>query len=299
MGMTEQWKAQGRTVEEVRFLQAEYVQGIQEANRELVSTATATAAVGSATDTLAQKFDELKGEVAGVLSGALNTGVGVNPEDFLPRADAINEDARRLADVVVQGFGSPWASYLQDKFPDMFKQAMDATGGNVQQAAAMLLKDFQDGLNPQLIDKDAAKERVRRMLLGDASMAQMAQEIASELSAEMGGQFSLAQIQGAASSALGQGGQATDAGEQAGAGMLAGMLGKAGTLADALDAKLREQYKALQESGQRAGGQWGTGFLATVGENVPAALVNILVELTTPGVYARLQALRTQTEAAH
>lgn len=291
------WEQQGRSVEEIRFLQAEYVQGIQEANRELGRTATATSAIGSATDAIAQKFEELKGKVAGVLSAALDTGVGVNPDDFLPRPDAINEDARRLADIVVRGFESPWASYLQDKFPDMFGAAMESTGGNIQQAAATLLKDFQDGLNPSLIDKDAAKERVKRMLLGDASMAEMAAEIASELQAEMGGQFSLAQIQQAAGSALGTQATTDGAGTAAGEGLLTGMLDKAGTLAAALDAKLQAQYKALFASGQNAGGQWGNGFLDTVGQNVPAALIGILVQLVTPGVYGQLQAMRSQTEA--
>ena len=54
----------------------------------------------------------------------------------------------------------------------MFGEAFE--GGDIKTKAAQLLKDFEDGLNPQLIDKDKAKERVKRMILGDASMAELA-----------------------------------------------------------------------------------------------------------------------------
>ena len=281
------WEQLGLSEERIRFLAAGYVDQIQDANRELGRTPAIVQSIDTA-------FESLKSKVAGVLTQALSVDVGVDPEDFLPRPDAVNEDARRLADVVVRGFESPWASYLQDKFPELFASALDASGGNVQQAAAQLLKDFQAGLRPEFMDRERAKEQVRRMLLGDANVAELAQEIASELSAEMGGQFSLAQIQQAAGQILGTGAD-SDAGAKMGEGFMTGITAKAAQLAEALDAKIREQYKALAESGNRAGAQWGSGFLATVGDNVPVALVNILVALTTPGVYARILQRQSQT----
>lgn len=155
-----------------------------------------------------QAFDNLKGKVAGVLSAALDPGVGVDPDQILEdmglRPDAINENARRLADVAVKGFDSPWFDYFRREFPDLFEQSFaNATSPDgVKAAAASLLKNFQDGLNPELIDKDTAKERVRRMLIGEAKMEELATQIAQELAAEMGN-VSIGQAGAAARIALG------------------------------------------------------------------------------------------------
>lgn len=153
-------------------------------------------------------FEDLKGKVAGVLSGALDPGVGVDPDQILAdlglRPEAINENARRLADIAVKGFDSPWFEYFRTEFPDLFTRTFaDASSPEgAKAAAANLLKNFQDGLNPELIDKDTAKERVRRMLIGEAKMEELATEIANELAAEMGG-VSLDQASNAARLALG------------------------------------------------------------------------------------------------
>lgn len=183
--------------------------------------AQAESAAKKAANEIEQAFERLKGTVSGVLQAALDPGVGVDvnsllkdgvklgegqqpkPEDFLlPRADDINEAARRLADVAVNGWKSPWVEYLQNTFPDLFAGAF-APGEDIRKNAALALRDFEDGLQPQLLDKDKAKERVKRILLGEANMAQLAQEIASELSAEFGGSISLGKIQATASAALG------------------------------------------------------------------------------------------------
>lgn len=153
-----------------------------------------------ATRALSGEFDALKSKVAGVLSGALDVGVGVKASDLLPRQDEINEDARRLADVAVNGYASPWAAYLNSKFPGLFGEAFGKT--DVKTLAAQKLRDFEDGMAPELIDKERAKERLRRLLTGEANMAQLAQEIASELSGEFGN-ISAGRIQALATQAVG------------------------------------------------------------------------------------------------
>lgn len=177
-------------------------------------------------------FNSLKGTVQGVLQGALDPGVGVDvdsllkdgvdlrigdnkfrqptPDELLlPRADDVNEAARRLADVAVNGWKSPWIEYLQTAFPDLFANAF-APGEDIRKNAALVLRDFEDGLRPELLDKDKAKERVKRILLGEANVAQLAQEIAAELSAEFGGSISLGKIQATANAALGVDGGGTE-----------------------------------------------------------------------------------------
>lgn len=263
---------------------------------------------------LQREFDQLAGTVQGVLQGALDPGVGVDVDSILPRSDSINEDARRLADVAVNGFDSPWADYLSNKFPDLFGEAFQ--GADIKTEAAKVLRDFQDGLVPALIDRDAAKERVRRMLIGEAKLAELAQEIAGELAQEFGG-LGQGQILGAAQSALGVGGvlappdtsqiasQYGAAGSGASvafsdgvrASVIDGNLG--GQVTAALDEQLRAEsnLQRLAEGGRTSGAAWGSGFLETVSGGVPSALVELLASLVTPAVDA-LQRQNTSLQGA-
>lgn len=300
------WDALELPPERVEFLIAQYTDRINDANRALTQTKTGLSDAEKAAQKLASEteraFESLKSNVAGVLQGALDPGVGVDPADFLPREDAINEDARRLADVAVNGFQSPWAGYLQGKFPELFSQAFDASGGDVQQAAARILRDFQDGLNPELIDKAAAKERIKRMLLGEATMAEIAQEIAQELSQEMGGQFSAADIQRAAAQALGvQSAEGDNGGDQFSESVIAGIRNNnvGAQVIEEIGSQIKAGFDALTEHGRSAGRVWGGGFLETVREGVPPSLIGILTDLVTPEVYARLRAQGSLTGAVN
>lgn len=302
----ELWEQMGLPAERIDFLIAAQVDTISDANRALTQTKTGLSDAEKAAQKLASEteraFESLKSKVAGVLQGALDPGVGVDPADFLPREDAINEDARRLADVAVNGFQSPWAGYLQEKFPELFSQAFDASGGDVQQAAARILRDFQDGLNPQLIDKAAAKERIKRLLLGEATMAEMAQEIAQELSQEMGGQFSAADIQRAAAQALGvQSAEGDNGGDQFGESVIAGIRNNnvGAKVIEEIGSQIKAGFDALTEHGRSAGQVWGGGFLETVREGVPPSLIGILTDLVTPEVYTRLRAQGSLTGAVN
>jgi len=216
-------------------------------------------------------FDALDGigsKVSGLLSGALDVGVGPDPSSFLPREDALNEDARRLADVMVNGFGSPWAAYFQSEFPALFQQM--TAGGDIKAGAATMLQEFEQGLRPELINQDMVKERVKAMLVGDANMAALAQEITAELQAEMAG-MDPAQISAAVGGALGIGDTGVSSGIEDELGNAA-LIGK------------------IQGTGTTAGKSWGNAFLAYVQDNVPATLVGLLVDLVTPGVRAKINA---------
>lgn len=274
-----------------------------------------------------QAFESLKGKVAGVLQGALDPGVGVDvntllkdgvkvpdgkqpkPEDFLlPREDAINENARRLADVAVKGFESPWLEYFKTAWPDLYNEMFADAQSNdsVRKTAAMLLQNFEDGLNPELIDKGRAKDRIKRMLLGETRMEELAQEIASELAAEFGGSISLGKIQAAANSALGvDGGNqvqlaqslsgiATEAGGQAAviggnirSGIVSALDGIGETVAIALDKQFRAEnnLKTINAAGATSGEAWGSGFLSTM-DSLTTQVLEKLASLVSPYVEA-------------
>jgi BMFP domain-containing protein YqiC len=204
----------------------------------------------------------LQSKVSGALSGALNLDVGVKPEDFLPREDAINENARRLADIMVNGFkDQSWLEEFKTEVPDVF--AALAESGNPQQAAAQMLKNFQDGLLPGLIDKEAVKEKVKRAIIGDANMAALAQEITAELAAELG--QNPAQLGGLVNQAMGRGAADSD------------INGEVLT-----QLKSQNFLNGVNKAGYDAGVNWGASFLTNVGDNVPAQLLDILATLVAP-----------------
>jgi hypothetical protein len=200
------WQDAGYSVAEVNALSYAYSDNLRKSTEETygfgAAATKANRAAAAAVKALNAEYEDLKSKVAGVIDSAFSDTAGVNPDDILPRQDSISEDARRLADVAVNGFASPWADYLANKFPDTIGAAF-ANGGDVKQTAAQLLKDFQDGLRPELLDKNRAKELVKRDIIGEQNMKALTDEIAKELASEMG--ISVAQAQQAAVSALGGG----------------------------------------------------------------------------------------------
>jgi hypothetical protein len=240
-----------------------------------------------AIDGLGVSLDNLRGKVEGILGNALSVDVGVNPADFLPREDAVNEDARRLADVMVKGFESPWYEFLSQKFPGMFDGA-----GDIKEKAAAIMRDFQSGLRPELIDKEAVKEQVKRMLLGDANMAALADEIAQELAAEMG--VSLERAKQSVGAVMGlSGGDATGAGTGLAEGFADATNGE--KMVGDLVVRMEAAYVKLQTSGAKAGEMWGTGFMSVVETGVSVPLIHLLAVLVTPAVLAEIQRQASQT----
>jgi hypothetical protein len=224
-----------------------------------------------------RELDKLNSQLLSLVNQQLSLDAGINADDLLPRPDAVNENARRLADIAVNGFkGQDWLGEFASEVPDIFKMLSES--GDPKGAAARLLKDFQDGLVPELIDKETAKERVRRIMLGQETMANLASEIAGELSAEMG--TALSSTQDVANQALGLKGKAEitimDGGQTG------------GEFVDGLTAAILSRKAQMEASGSVAGASWGTGFMGAVEGNVPAALITILSVLVTPEVLKRI-----------
>lgn len=160
-----------------------------------------TEKLNNATSKTSEAFSTLKGVVEGIVGGLYEDIGGVKVEDFLPYEDAPNEAAKRIADVMVKGFDSPWASYFKEDFPELFTKYSDLAGGDVKKAAGLLLKDFQAGLVPELIDKEKVKELAKRMFMADQASKAMIDEIAKDLAGELG--ISIEEATGAVASATG------------------------------------------------------------------------------------------------
>jgi hypothetical protein len=281
------WRDADYNVDQItNVLLPAYLSQLRDSNRELSRTVNTLPQISD-------EFRDIQSAVSSVLSGALDPGVGVDAAGILEslglRPDAINEDARRLADIAVNGFESPWLAYFQSNFPALFDEAF--AGADPKAAAAQLLLDFQDGLRPELIDRDRAKELVKRMLLGGANARAMADEIAAEVAAELG--VSLYEAQQAAASALGVTRGAGDAmgdvvavqppdltsqGETARETFGRAFDGAvvAGNFVLAFADKIAAEYPRFEGSGKAAGTRWGDGFLSVVGNSLPAALLDIL-----------------------
>lgn len=279
-------------------------EGIQEQNRlAQAAIANTKKTIDQTAQKAQQAFDQLQSKVSSVLSSALDSGTGVNPDDILPRKDAVNEDARRLADIAVNGFNSPWYDYFKNEFPALFQQFFSGatTDNGIKLQAANLLRNFQDGLVPELIDKETAKDRVRRALIGEQNMQELAREIAEELSSEFG--QSVSSVQSVANSVLGTGGNTlqfnapqinTDSlagfGDQFNDGVTQSLSDFsarfASFISDQLSAKV--VLENVSNSGKQNGEKWGNGFLETVGDNVPLQLVELLSLLVLPNVQKQL-----------
>lgn len=271
--------------------------------------------VSAATSSISSEFDDLKGKVSGVLNDALSVDTGgVKVEDLLPREDAVNENARRLAAIMNEGLANqPWLEEFKNEVPAIFNEIANAPDARV--AAARIMQQFQEGTRPELIDKEAAKAKVKAMILGDQNMASLAEEIAQELAAEMN--IPLSQAMQAAGGALGVAPKAGAGAGGAGGGQDNGAIGAnmsasgamAGTawgaafeanasgtvIVAGIMAKMEANYSQLSASGAKAGTNWGAGFMSTVETGVTQPLISILATLVLPEVVAQLKKNDSQT----
>ena len=311
----ESLRAQGYTTAEIGMILQSNLDDTREWATGLDKVATATGGISTATQQVSQEYEDLKSKVSGILSGALDTGVGVKASDLLPREDDVNENARRLADIAVNGFkGQDWLAEFQATAPKAYQDIMDqvAAGVDAKSAAATILRDFEDGMRPDLIDKGLVKERVKRMILGEQSMAALASEIAQELATEMNIPLSqaLAAAGGAMGVTTGAAGEAaaqanaggtdmTTGGVQAGQTFIAGFLAQAdGTqIVAGIVGKLTAEMPKFLDAGKGAGTQWGAGFMTTVESGIAQPLINLLVTLVTPGIMAQMAAKESQSTA--
>jgi len=273
-----------------------YLGTLRQSNQELKAHA------GGLSD--AQKaWNDLNSQVSGALQQSTSLdAIGVNPADYLPRADAVQEDAFRLADIMVNGFNSPWVSYFQTKFPQMWQEM--SAGGDIQAGAAKVLQQFQAGFRPELLNFDALKEQVKNALLSQEAFASMSKQITDQLVAEMG--VSAQDVQGALASVVGPA-----AGGAAGAPDLTGQGNTAGTqfstgfgstangtaLVATITAQITASLNQFDSSGRVAGTTWAGGFISVVQANMAPSLIQLLVQLVTPGVMAAMQVNQSQTGA--
>ena len=278
------WMQAGYTVDEIKsVLLPAYLNKLRSANSE-IST------MGGGVSQVSSGFDDLRSKVDSIISGATTLDVGLDPANFLPREDAINENARRLAAIMRDGIGNQdWLEEFKTEVPALWEEL--STSGDPQAAAARMLQEFQQGLRPELLDKEMIKQRVRAMLLGEENASTLAQEIATELSGELG--MSLAQAQQAVAGVMGTGGGAAGAGAQVGPDGAA----QGSSFVASWAATVKGQLTEFENTGKSSGGAWGAGFLATVEAGVPAQLVGMLANLVTPAVMANLAAQGSRTGA--
>ncbi len=249
---------------------------------------------GGGIDGIGDAFDDLRGKIEGVIGEAMSADIGgLNPADFLPREDAINENARRLAAIMRDGLGNQeWMEEFKTEVPGIFEEI--ASSSDPRGAAARILQEFQQGLRPELLDREQIKARVRAMILGDQNAAALAQEIASELSTELG--ISLGQAQQAVAGAMG--GIGTLGGGLDGEGVQAGPNGTVeGTaFVGAWVKVVTGMVDQFDASGKAAGTAFSAGFLSTQ----PALLdswAGALVGKLIPAVVAALAAQGSRTGA--
>lgn len=309
------WEQAGKSADEIGFLvdawirtQSDSFSDQRAAMREAERGATSYGStLSQAASSAASEFDDLKSKVAGVLSGARGDIAGINLDELLPREDAVAENARRLADIAVNGFkGQDWLGEFASAVPDVFKIISES--GDPKAAAANVLRDFQAGLVPELIDKERAKDLVRRMILGEQQADTLAAEIAAELAAEFGA-GAPADLNALVSQALGGGGAAAAGtagaagGAQAGTDAAQSFASSFATAASGVGAQIAASLKVdsvialIKDAGKAAGEGWGEMFLGVVGDHVPAALVDLLTNLVTPGVQAQLAQQQSLTGA--
>jgi hypothetical protein len=230
------------------------------------------------------------------------------------RPDAINENARRLMAIATEGIsGQEWLEEFKREVPEVFKELETST--DIRGTAFRMLQEFEAGLRPELLDRGMIKDRVKAMIIGDQNAAALAQEIAQEIATEMG--ISLQQAMAATNTALGTGTgegaggsnvqapdmtpQGTLAGESLRVGMVAGF--NASGLTVEIVAKIDAEFSnpksidAIKKSGGTVGAVWGSGFLATVGTNIPPGLYDVLVGGLVPLIVAAIGANATRTGA--
>ena len=258
---------------------------------DLLDTASTGGIGGGGIGGVSDAFDDLRSKIEGVIGEATRGDIGgLNPADFLPREDAINENARRLAAIMRDGIGNQeWLDEFKAEVPGIFDEI--ASSSDPRGAAARILQEFQQGLRPELLDKEQIKARVKAMLLGEQNTAALAQEIAAELSSELG--MSLAQAQQAVAGVMGIGG-----GVQLPENAQAGPDGKpeAEKFVNAWTSVVVSMVEQFDASGRTVGTAFSAGFLSTQAAMIDswaAALVGKMI----PAVVAALAAQGSRTGA--
>lgn len=131
-----------------------------------------------------QAAEQMNSALDGIIGGVLTDSTkGLLPEDILPRPDAIDEPARRMADVAVKGFTSPWFEGLKNLFPpDVLAQGEAAIKG----FAAQMVHDHQEGLTSSLYDIDAAAAKVIEKIKGQQNRNELIAQVREKVKGAAG-----------------------------------------------------------------------------------------------------------------
>ena len=284
------------------------------------------------------KYDDIQGKVAGLIADAQNLPTFKASDLFKPdelknlglsgdsqisvdqaanggRApDAINENAKRLMAIAKEGLANqPWLEEFKKEVPNVFKELEQST--DVKGTAFRMLKEFEQGFRPELLDRGMIKDRVKAMIIGDQNAAALANEIAQEIAQEMG--ISVPQAMQATQAALGitpadGAGTAnaaapdmTPQGQAAGKTLRDGMVsgfdasGMTVEILAKVDAEFGspKSWLAINKSGATVGAVWGGGFLAGASGNIPPGLYDILLNGLVPLMVAALAGNGSRTGA--
>lgn len=143
--------------------------------------------------------DALRGLVESNLSASFDVA-GLAPELGL-REDEVDEHYRRLAAIALRGqeeldkHQDDWADTLAEIPEDVRAQGIEA----IQAWAKDKVLAYDKGLDFSLINRDTLKKRIMEALLAE----EMKRQLVDEITAELGGAVSQAQVSAAASMALG------------------------------------------------------------------------------------------------
>lgn len=134
---------------------------------------TAGAGGANAMEQAVKRMDTaLNGLIQGVLQDSTKGLIPV--DDLLPREDTVDEKARRMADVAVKGYKSPWFEGLRDMFPD---EVLNQGEGKVKESAARMVRDHQQGLTTMFYDTEMAADKVLEQIQAKANMGEFIDKV--------------------------------------------------------------------------------------------------------------------------
>ena len=138
------------------------------------------AGAGGMADAMDQATQRMHQALDGPRSCALKDSTkGLIPlDDLLPRQDEVDEPARRMADIAIKGFTSPWFEGLSNLFPE---EVLAAGEGKVKEFAARMVSEHQKGLTNILYDTDTAAQRVIDLIQAKQQQAELVAEVRSKV----------------------------------------------------------------------------------------------------------------------
>jgi len=162
--------------------------GLQQFQQAFVQDATRAADdIGGAVSGIG---DQINDALGGVIEGILSpTTGGLVPDDImeslLGREDTVDENARRLADVAVNGFKSPWVDGLRDL--QLIPEEVFAEGEEaVRRFAAEGVRKHTAGLTNEFYSVDAAVQQVIEKLQANQNRAAFLDQVREQVKAVAG-----------------------------------------------------------------------------------------------------------------